>query len=60
MDQRGRGVAGLSASDRLIDNPLPRSEGDQVRVVTPRPGYEQRRTLEESGGKATITMATTD
>ncbi|MDC8447360.1 MAG: efflux RND transporter periplasmic adaptor subunit [Nitrospira sp.] len=62
MDSAVEVSAGLSASDRLIDNPLHTLlEGDQVRIVTPRPGYEQRRTLvEESEGKATITMATTD
>ena len=61
MDSAVEVSAGLSASDRLIDNPLHTLlEGDQVRIVKPRPGYEQRRTPEESEGKATITMATTD
>ncbi|MDF0651602.1 MAG: efflux RND transporter periplasmic adaptor subunit [Nitrospira sp.] len=40
MDSAVEVSAGLSASDRLVDNPLHTLlEGDQVRLVTPRPGY---------------------
>jgi RND family efflux transporter MFP subunit len=41
MDSAVEVTEGLSASDRLINNP-PHTllEGDQVRVVTPRPGYD--------------------
>ena len=52
MDSAVEVAEGLSASDRLIDNPLHTLlEGDQVRIVTPRPGYEQLGTPEESEGK---------
>lgn len=40
MDSAVEVTEGLSASDRLINNPLHTLlEGDQVRIVTPRPGY---------------------
>jgi RND family efflux transporter MFP subunit len=41
MDSAVEVAEGLSASDRLIDNP-PHTllEGDSVRIVTPRPGYD--------------------
>lgn len=41
MDSAVEVADGLSASDRLINNPLHTLlEGDQVRIVTPRPGYD--------------------
>ncbi|MDF0665930.1 MAG: efflux RND transporter periplasmic adaptor subunit [Nitrospira sp.] len=41
MDSAVEVSAGLSASDRLINNPLHTLlEGDAVRIVTPRPGYD--------------------
>jgi RND family efflux transporter MFP subunit len=41
MDSEVEVAEGLSASDRLINNPLHTLlEGDSVRIVTPRPGYD--------------------
>lgn len=41
MDSAVEVAEGLSASDRLINNPLHTLlEGDKVRIVTPRPGYD--------------------
>jgi hypothetical protein len=41
MDNEIEVVGGLSPSDRLINNPLHSlREGDSVRIVRPRPGYD--------------------
>jgi RND family efflux transporter MFP subunit len=41
MDNAVEVAEGLSASDRIINNPSATLlEGDQVRIVTPRPGYD--------------------
>ncbi|MBS0183035.1 MAG: efflux RND transporter periplasmic adaptor subunit [Nitrospira sp.] len=41
MDNAVEVAEGISASDRLINNPTATLlEGDQVRIVTPRPGYD--------------------
>ena len=41
MDNTVEVAEGLSASDRVINNPnATLLEGDQVRIVTPRPGYD--------------------
>jgi RND family efflux transporter MFP subunit len=47
MDSAVEVAEGLSASDRLINNPLHTLlEGDSVRIVTPRPGYDLATTEE--------------
>lgn len=60
MDSAVEVSEGLSASDRLINNPLHTLlEGDTVRLVTPRPGYLI--TTEEPEGKdRIITMTAAD
>ena len=60
MDNAVEVAEGLSASDRVINNPSATLlEGEQVRIVTPRPGYDLV-TTEESEGKDRIITVTTD
>ncbi|HKU53038.1 MAG TPA: hypothetical protein VJQ25_11255, partial [Nitrospira sp.] len=51
MDNAVEVAAGISTSDRVINNPnATLLEGDQVRIVTPRQGYDLV-TTEESEAK---------
>ena len=65
MDSAVEVSAGLSASDRLIDNPLHTLlEGDTVRIVTPRPGYlitteEPEQRLPQNGDPGKLTALST-
>ncbi len=60
MDSEVEVSQGLSLSDRLINNPLHTLlEGDSVRIVSPRPGYD-RSTPEESEAKPGHDLVTTE
>ncbi|MCS6305855.1 MAG: efflux RND transporter periplasmic adaptor subunit [Nitrospira sp.] len=61
MDNAVEVAEGLSASDRVINNPSATLlEGDQVRIVTPRPGYDLVTTEESEGKDRIITVTTAD
>ncbi|BFU90544.1 MAG: Efflux transporter periplasmic adaptor subunit [Nitrospira sp.] len=61
MDNAVEVTEGLSASDRVIDNPSATLlEGDTVRIVTPRPGYDLGTTEGSEDKDRIITVTTAD